>query len=99
MDQDFADCDVVVTFGYALVQVKRDPAALEEFAGLIRCLSPSRSRIVVAADAHRWSQRDAFGPTMRGTGGLVLNNSGVGLEDCCVLPDERSVMFARLKMG
>lgn len=50
-DQDFAKCDVVVTFGYALLQVRDNRAALIDFARLIACVFPSRSCIMVAADA------------------------------------------------
>ena len=60
-DRDFSDCDVVVTFGYALVQVRDKPAALGDFATLIACVFPSHSCILVAADAHDDRARlDAF---------------------------------------
>ena len=87
----------MVTFGYALVQVQGDPAALEEFAVLIRCLFPSRLCIVVAADAHSGQRREVFGQQCTALEG-ALHNSDVVLEDSCVLPDWRSVMFARLNM-
>ena len=97
MGQNFADYNVVVTFGYALVQVQGDPAALEEFAVLIRCLFPSRLCIVVAADAHSGQRREVFGQQCTALEG-ALHNSDVVLEDSCVLPDWRSIMFARLNM-
>ena len=51
-DEDFSNCDVVVTFGYALVQVRGNPTALGDFATLIACVFPSHSCIMAAADAH-----------------------------------------------
>ena len=97
MTHDFDGCDVVVTFGHALLQVREDPAALEEFAVLIRCLFPSRSCIVVAADAHSGSRRDDFHHQCKELG-VVLNRPRVGLEDCRALFEWRSVMFARLNI-
>ena len=44
--------DVVVTFGYVLVQVQDSPSAMEDFATLVHCLFPLHSCIVVVADAH-----------------------------------------------
>ena len=90
--QNFSNCDVVVTFGYTLVQVQGDPYALKDFATLISCLFPSRSCIVVAADA----KLEAFGQQCTALKD-ALNESGVGLEDCWV-PYRRSVMVARLNM-
>ena len=98
MEQDFSNRDVVVTFGYALVQVQEDPAALEEFSDLIHCLFPSR---FVAS----WSRPT---PTTMGryetpsTGSAAkletaLNEFGIGLEDR-VSPVKGSIMFARLNM-
>ena len=40
-NREFSNCDVVVTFGYALVQVRKNPVALGEFATLISCVVPS----------------------------------------------------------
>ena len=95
--QDFSNCDVVVTFGYALVQVREDPAALEEFADLIHCLFPSRSCIVVAADAHYSSEvRNVFNIQCEELE-TALNEFGVGLEDR-VPPVKGSIMCARLNM-
>lgn len=94
--QDFADCDVVVTFGHALLQVQEDPAALEEFAGLISCLFPSSSCILVAADAHSRQKRETFRHQCRALE-AVLNKFGVRLEDR-ESPVQGSIMFARLNM-
>ena len=58
--EDFSACDVVVTFGYALVQVCDDPAALPDFATLIRSAFPSHSCVIVAADAYSLTARPAF---------------------------------------
>ena len=44
-DEELSNCDVVVTFGYALVQVRDDPAALGDFATLISCMFPSHSSL------------------------------------------------------
>ena len=95
--EDFANCDVVVTFGYALVQVRDNPAALNEFATLIRCLFPSRSCIMVAADAYNTrARRNAFDNQCRALA-TALNAVGVALRNG--LPTaQRSVMFAHLAM-
>ncbi len=94
-DQDFSDYDVVVTFGYALVQVQNDPTALNHFAMLIQYMFPSSSCIVIAADAHSGLRREAFSSQCRALQ-AALNEYGVDLEDRRLLPDSRSVMFARL---
>ena len=97
VEQDVSNRDVVVTFGYALVQVQEDPAALEEFSDLIHCLFPSRSCIVVAADAHyNGKVRNAFDRQCRELE-TALNEFGIGLEDR-VSPVKGSIMFARLNM-
>ena len=95
-DRDFSDCDVVVTFGYALVQVRDNPAALGDFATLIAGVFPSHSCIMVAADAHNdRAVRKAFRDQC-GALGTALNEVGVALEDR--MPTARgSVMCARLK--
>ena len=95
-DEDFSNCDVVVTFGYALVQVRDNPAALGDFATLIACVFPSHSCIMVAADAHndgatRRAFKDQYGALR-----TALSAVGVALEEP-VLTAPRSVMFARLK--
>ena len=78
--RDFSNCDVVVTFGYALLQVRDNPAALGDFAALIGCVFPSHSCIVVAADAHNnRERRDAFDDQCRALE-AVLNEAGVTLE-------------------
>ena len=93
--RDFSNCDIVVTFGYALVQVRDNPAALDDFATLIGCVFPSHSCIMVAADAHNdHSTRDAFGDQCRVLE-TALNEVGVTLEER-VSPSQGSVMFARL---
>ena len=92
--QDFSDCDVVVTFGYALVQVRGDPSALKTFAALIRRMFPSRSCIVVAADAYSGSMRQTFDLQCTELE-AALDRSGVGLEDR-VSTHMRSIMYARL---
>ena len=97
MDEDLSNCDVVVTFGYALVQVRNDPAALEVFADTIRRLFPSRSCIVVAADAHHNREmRNAFDSQCNALE-AALNKFGVRLEDR-ESPVQGSIMFARLDM-
>ena len=94
-DQDFSNCDVMVTFGYALVQVRDNPAALGDFATLIACVFPSHSCTVVAADAHHDpATRDAFDGQCRGLE-TALNEVGVALQDR-VSPERRSIMVARL---
>ena len=94
-DQNFSDCDVVVTFGYALVQVRDNPTALGNFARLIACVFPSHSCILVAADAHNdCATRDVFNDQCDALK-TALNEVGVALEDR--ESAQRSVMFARLK--
>ena len=96
-NREFSNCDVVVTFGYALVQVRKNPVALGEFATLISCVVPSHSCIVVAADAHNDSAtRQAFGGQCRALE-TALNKVGVALEER-VSTTRGSVMFARLTM-
>ena len=95
--QDFSRCDVVVTFGYALVQVRDNPAALDDFATLIAFLFPSHSCIMVAADAHNnLAMRTAFDGQCDALK-TALGTAGVALEDC-VSPSQRSIMGARLTM-
>ena len=95
--EDFANCDVVVTFGYALVQVRDDAAALGDFATLISCLFPSRSCIMVAADAYNnRAMRDAFDDQCDALA-TALNAAGVALQNR-LSTAQRSVMFARLTM-
>ena len=94
-DRDFSDWDVVVTFGYALVQVRGNPTALGDFATLIARVFPSHSCILVAADAHNdRATRDAFDDQCDALR-TALNEVGVALEDreSTALG---SVMFARL---
>ena len=94
-DQDLSNSEVVVTFGYALVQVRDNPAALEDFATLISCVFPSHSCILVAADAHYDpATRDAFGDQCRALE-TALNEVEVALENR-ESTERRSVMFARL---
>ena len=93
---DFADCDVVVTFGYALVQVREDPDALRDFATLISCLFPSRSCIIVAADAHSHAGRTVFRDQCRELQ-TALNSEGVTLVNRRI-PTLGSIMSARLTM-
>ena len=96
-EEDFSNCDVVVTFGYALLQVRDNTAALVDFAALIRCVFPSHSCIVVAADAHNnRERRAAFDDQCRALE-AALNEAGVTLEER-ESPSQGSVMFARLKM-
>ena len=95
--EDFSNSDVVVTFGYALVQVRDNPAALGDFATLISFVFPAHSCIVVAADAHHdGSTRDAF-DNQCGALETALNEVGVALEER-VSPQIRSIMVARLTM-
>ena len=96
-DEDFSNCDVVVTFGYALVQTRGNRAALGDFAALIACVFPAHSCIMVAADAHNnRARRDDFDDQCRALQ-TALNEVGVALVER-VSPAQRSVMFARLKM-
>ena len=95
-EEDVSNCDVVVTFGYALVQVRDDPAALRHFATLIRCVLPSHSAIIVAADAHNTAGRAAFRDQCRELE-ATLHSVGVVLENC-LIPTFRSTMSARLTM-
>lgn len=98
VDRDFSDCDVVVTFGYSLVQVRDNPTALGNFARLIACVFPSHACILVAADAYYDSAtRDAFNDQC-GALETALDKVGVALEDRDYAP-RRSVMFARLTNG
>ena len=94
-DEDFSNCDVVVTFGYALVQVRDNAAALGDFATLIACVFPSHSCIMVAADAHN---NGAIRRAFKGQCGALrtaLSEVGVALEER-VSTAQGSVMFARL---
>ena len=60
-DRDFSNHDVVVTFGYVLVQVQDSTSAMDDFAALTSCLFPTHSCLMVAADAHNDSTvRSAF---------------------------------------
>ena len=94
---DFTNCDVVATFGYALVQVRDSPTALDDFATLISCVFPSHSCIMVAADAHNdRPTRDAFDDQCRALE-TALNAVGVTLENR-LSTAQGSVMFARLTM-
>ena len=96
-DQNFSNCDVVVTFGYALVQVRDNAAALGDFATLIACLFPSHSCIMVAADAYNnHATRDTFVDQCRALE-TALDEVGVALEDR-VLTGLHSIMVARLTM-
>ena len=95
--EDFSNCDVVVTFGYALLQVLDDPAALGSFATVISRVFPTRSCIMVAADAHN---DDATRAAFRGqchAFQTALNDAGIALEDR-QFTQRGSVMFARLAM-
>ena len=95
--EDFSNCDVVVTFGYALVQVRDNPAALGDFATLISCVFPSHSCIMVAADAHNdRATRDAFHDQCRALE-TALNATGVALENR-LSTAQGSVMFAHVTM-
>ena len=95
--EDFTNCDVLITFGYALVQVRDDPTALGDFATLISCLFPSRSCIMVAADAYNnRARRDAFDGQCNALE-TALNAEGVALQNR-LSTAQRSVMFARLTM-
>ena len=92
---DLTNCDVVVTFGYALVQVRDNPTALSDFATLISCLFPSHSCIMVAADTHNnRPRRDAFHDQCRALA-TALDTVGVALKNR-LSTAQRSVMFARL---
>ena len=94
-DRDLSNCDVVITFGYALVQVRDNPTALGDFATLIACMFPSHSCIVVAADAHNdGATRRAFDDQCRALE-AALAEVGVALQDR-VSPELRSIMVARL---
>lgn len=55
--RDFSDCDILITFGHVLIQVKDDPEALQNFVGIIKNLFPSRSCILVAVDAYKHENR------------------------------------------
>ena len=95
-DQDLSNCDVLITFGYALVQVRANPTALDDFATLIACVFPSHSCIMVAADAYNYRPtRDAFDDQCRALE-TALIEVGVALGER-VSTAQRSVMFARLK--
>lgn len=93
-EEDFAACELVVTFGYALVQVRDDPAALRDFATLIRCAFPSHSCIIVAADAYSLTGRASF-RYQCGELETALNSVGLVLENRFI-PTRRSIMTARL---
>ena len=95
-EEDLSNCDVVVTFGYALVQVRDDPVALRRFATLIKCVLPSHSCIIVAADARSTFERGAFRDQCRELE-TALNSVGVALENC-LIPTFGSTMSARLTM-
>ena len=95
--QDLSNCDVVVTFGYALLQVRDNPAALDEFATVIAGAFPSRSCIMIAADAHNdGATRDAFRGQCRALE-TALDAAGVVVENR-QFTAQGSRMFARLTM-
>ena len=96
-DRDFSDCDVVVTFGYTLVQVRGNPTALGDFATLIAWVFPSHSCILVAADSHNdRAIRDAFDYQCNALR-TAMSEVGVALENR-VSTRLRSIMVARLTM-
>ena len=94
-EEDFSNCDVVVTFGYALLQVRDNPNALVDFATVIGCVFPSRSCIVVAADAHNDIATRAAFRKQCGALETALNEAGVVLENR-QFAGRGSVMFAHL---
>lgn len=49
--ENLEDCDVLVTFGYVLIQTLDNDQAMSEFSCIIRGLFPSRSCTMVAVDA------------------------------------------------
>lgn len=55
--RDFSDCDCIVTFGYVLIQIKNNRAALQDFVHIIQDLFPSKSCILVAVDAYNTVER------------------------------------------
>ena len=97
-EQDFSDCDVVVTFGYALVQVRESPDALGEFAELIRYMFPSHTCIVVAVDAYNDPEmRNAFKSQCSALED-ALTEIGVSLKHP-VSPSTRSIMLCSSQLG
>ena len=95
-DRDFTKCDVVVTFGYALLQVRDNRAALIDFAKLIACVLPSRSCIMVAADARNdAATRAAFADQCDALRDALMA-VGVSLNER-LIATVGSIMSARLK--
>lgn len=95
-DQDLSKCDVVVSFGYALLQVRDNRTALSDFARLITCVLPAHSCIVVAADARNDAEtRAAFAGQCDALRNALID-VGVSLEERLVTT-VGSIMFARLK--
>ena len=94
-EPSFAQCDVLVTFGYALVQVRDDPTALTDFAALVGHLFPARHAIVVAADAYYdWQTRDAFREQCTAWK-AALKEVGIGLT--LRRTPTRSIMYGQLR--
>ncbi len=94
--QDFTNCDVVVTFGYALLQVRNNRAALGDFARLIACVLPSHSCIMVAVDARSDAATRAAFANQCDSLRDALIDVGVSLKERFVAT-VGSIMFARLK--
>ena len=95
--EDLSDCDVLVSFGYVLIQTHGEERALSEFACIIRELFPSGSCTMVAVDAHvnKW-RRDEFRNSCRHLF-RRLRALGVGVEE--KMGSQRSCMYARLTGG
>ena len=98
--EDFSNCDVIVTFGYVLVQTKDNLEAMNNFADIIACLFPFNSCILIAVDAYR-RQRDRksfLNACVRLR--EVLNKRGVNLDGKPIThfrgEDRGSRMYARL---
>ncbi len=101
--KDFSNCDVIVTFGYVLVQTGGDPKArdapktMKNFAKIIESLlSRSGSCILIAVDSHsknRWKHfRKACGLLK-----VALEGLNVKYDKYNLFADKsRSNMYARL---
>ncbi len=95
-DQDLSNCDVVVSFGYALLQVRDNRTALSDFARLIACVLPAYSCIVVAADARNDAETRAAFASQCDALRNALIDVGVSLEERLVTT-VGSIMSARLR--
>lgn len=93
-ERDFRGCNVLVTFGHSLVQVRSHRSALREFAGLVGQVFPAPCCLVIAVDAKGQSE------TFRTQWDLLedtIEKQGVIVERRGSVRTDESTMFARLR--